>query len=107
METSTAVPERRAAPDAHSAADVADTLSDWTVGGGMITMALFPLALPIIALTAVALLPLVVPVLAIGLLAAVVALPILAARAVGRGLRKGRGRTHTAEQAPTPAHRGM
>jgi hypothetical protein len=107
METSTAVPERRAAPDAHSAADVADTLSEWAVGGGMITIALFPLALPIIALTAVALLPLVVPGLAIGLVAAVVALPIIAARAVGRRVIKARRHTHTPEQAPTPAHRGM
>jgi hypothetical protein len=105
METSPAVPERRA-PDAHSAADVADTLSGWAVGGGMITIALFPLALPIIALTAVALLPLLVPVLAIGLVAAVVALPILAARAVGRRVIKGLRHTRTAEQAPTAADRG-
>jgi len=84
METSTAVSQRRAAPDAHSAADVADTLSDWTVGGGMITMALFPLALPIIALTAVALLPLLVPVVAVGLVAAIVWLPVWVVRRIRR-----------------------
>ncbi|MGH2590169.1 MAG: hypothetical protein ACRDGW_05165, partial [Actinomycetota bacterium] len=75
------------AADPHSAADVADTLSAWGVGAGMITMALFPLAIPILALTAVALLPPLVPVVAQGLVVALVALPVLAARAVVRWAR--------------------
>jgi hypothetical protein len=66
-----------------SRAEVLEEVSKWTVGLGMVTMVLFPLALPIIALTAVALLPLVVPVLAVGLLAAVVVLPIRLIRRAG------------------------
>jgi hypothetical protein len=72
---------------ARKRAEVADEISKWTVGGGIITMALFPLALPILALTAIAALPLLVPVLAMGLVAGVVYLPI---RLV-RGLRRRRG----------------
>ncbi len=83
MDASTTVPESRPA-DAPSATDVADTLSEWAVGGGVITIALFPLALPILALTAVALLPLLVPVLALGLVAALVALPVRVVRRIRR-----------------------
>jgi hypothetical protein len=50
--------------------------SNWAVGLGIVTVALFPLAIPIVVLTAVALLPLLVPVLALGLVAA----PVLLAR---------------------------
>jgi hypothetical protein len=70
--------------DPHTAADVTDTLSTWAVGAGVITIALAPLALPILALTAVALLPLVVPIVAIGVLIALVALPVRLVRAVAR-----------------------
>jgi hypothetical protein len=58
--------EGRAGPAAHSAAEIADELSAWAVGGGIITAAVFPLALPILALTAVAMLPFVVVPLASG-----------------------------------------
>jgi hypothetical protein len=85
-------------PGSHSVADVADVLSGWAFGGGVVTLALFPLALPILALTAVAVLPLVVPVLAVGLVVAAVALPVLAARSVGRRVR--------AVERPTPARPG-
>jgi hypothetical protein len=54
------------------------------VGGGIVTLALFPLAVPIIVLTAIALLPLVLPALAAGLILALVALPILLARRLWR-----------------------
>jgi membrane protein implicated in regulation of membrane protease activity len=57
-----------------------DGVSAALVGGGIVTMALFPLALPIIALTLVALLPLVVIGLALGLIAAVIVLPVLLIR---------------------------
>jgi hypothetical protein len=66
---------------APSAADVAGELSAWAVGGGIVTAALFPLAIPILALTAVAALPLA---LAGGLAAALLALPVLVARGLVR-----------------------
>ena len=55
-------------------------LSAWLVGGGVLTMALFPLALPLILLTALAALPFLVIPLVGGLVAAVVAAPILVLR---------------------------
>ena len=76
------------------------------LGGGIIATALFPLAIPILALTAFAVLPLLLPVVAVGLAVAVVALPVVAARAARRWTRKALGRTTAAEQAPTPAERG-
>jgi hypothetical protein len=88
------------------ASDVAHEVSTWAVGGGIIATALFPLAIPILALTAVAVLPLLLPVVAVGLAVALVALPVLAARAAGRWTRKALGRTTAAEQTPTAAHRG-
>jgi hypothetical protein len=69
---------------AHSGAEFVDEVSKWTVGGGIVTVALFPLALPILVLTAVAVLPLLLPVLAAGVLIGVVALPILLLRGLGR-----------------------
>ncbi len=80
-------------------------VTGWLVAGGILTMALFPLALPFIILTVVALLPLALPVVAIGLIAAVVALPVLAVRTVGRrvaGARRRRdaGRHGGAEATP-------
>ena len=65
---------------APSRTEIADEVYKWTVGGGMITLALFPLALPIIALTAIAALPLLLIAAAAGLLAAAVAVPILLVR---------------------------
>ena len=52
--------------------EIVDEASNWLVGGGIVTMALFPLALPGIALLAVAAIPVValaVPLLLIGGLA--------------------------------------
>jgi hypothetical protein len=69
---------------ARSRAEVADEISKWTVGLGIITFALFPLALPILILTAIAVLPLLLPAVAVGLLIGVVAVPILAVRSLGR-----------------------
>jgi hypothetical protein len=69
---------------ARARAEVADEISKWTVGGGVITFALFPLALPILILTGIAVLPLLLPALAVGLLIGVVAVPILAVRSLGR-----------------------
>jgi hypothetical protein len=67
---------------------VVDGVSGALVGGGIVTMALFPLALPILALTAVALLPLVLIGLAAGLVGAILAAPILLVRRLARRARR-------------------
>jgi cytosine/uracil/thiamine/allantoin permease len=72
-------------------AEVVDEISKWTVGFGIIAVALFGLSLPILLLTAVALLPLVVPLIAVGLAAAVVAVPFLVVRRLVRGIRSRTG----------------
>jgi membrane protein implicated in regulation of membrane protease activity len=56
--------------------EVVEEVSKWTVGLGVLTFALFPLALPILALTAIAVLPLLIPAVALGLLMGLVALPV-------------------------------
>jgi hypothetical protein len=61
----------------HPKAELLTTASNWVVGGGIITMALAPLAIPIIGLTLIATIPLVLIGVAGALAAAVVALPIL------------------------------
>ncbi|HEX3563007.1 MAG TPA: hypothetical protein VHU24_09240 [Solirubrobacterales bacterium] len=71
-------------PKARRRAEVVDEISKWTVGAGILTVALAPLALPILVLTAVALLPLLVPVLALGLLAGILYLPIRVVRGIRR-----------------------
>jgi hypothetical protein len=86
--------------------EVVDEVSKWGVGGGILVTALAPLALPILILTIVALLPLVVPLLALGLLAGVVALPIVLLRKLGRSfnrIRARRDRPTTGEPSPRPA----
>jgi hypothetical protein len=55
------------------AAELAEEASAWAVGGGIITMALFPMALPLILLTVAAAIPLLLLVLPVVLLAAAVA----------------------------------
>jgi hypothetical protein len=65
-------------------ADLADEASAWAVGGGILTVALFPLALPIVLLTAAAALPLLLIPMALGLLVAAVALPVLLVRGLWR-----------------------
>lgn len=69
---------------ARQRAEVIDEVSKWTVGAGILTVALAPLALPILVLTAVALLPLLVPVLALGLVAGVLYLPVRVVRGIRR-----------------------
>ena len=68
------------AESARKRSEVADEVSKWTVGVGIIAVALFPLAIPIVVLTAVAIVPLLVPLVAIGLVAGVVAAPVLLVR---------------------------
>jgi hypothetical protein len=91
---------------ARSRAEALDEIWKWTVGGGILVMALAPLALPILILTLVALLPLAAPLLALGLIAGVVALPIILVRKLGHsvnGFRQRRRRRRPAEPAPEPA----
>jgi hypothetical protein len=72
--------------------EIADELSGWFVGGGLITMVLFPLALPLIVLTVVATIPLVLVALAGGLAVAVVAAPVLLLWSLGRRVIGATGR---------------
>jgi hypothetical protein len=61
----------------HSRAELLTTASNWLVGGGVITMAVAPLAIPIIGLTVIAVLPLALIGAAAALAVAMVAIPIL------------------------------
>ncbi len=80
----------------HSYSELGDELAAWLVGGGVLTMALFPLAVPLLLLTVVAALPiLVIPV--IGLL---IAAPILLLR---RLLRRFRGVSAARERSRSGA----
>jgi hypothetical protein len=83
----------------NSNTEVIDEVSKWTVGLGTLILALAPLSLPFLILTAAALLPLVLPVLALGLVAAVVAAPIL----LVRRLLAGRPERHRAVPVPSSA----
>jgi hypothetical protein len=93
---------------AGSRAEIVDEVSKWAVGAGILVTALAPLSLPILILTAVALLPLVVPLLAMGLVVAVIALPVLLLRRLGRsiGRIKPRRRRRMPEpvRKPAPGH---
>jgi hypothetical protein len=64
-------------PNSHPSIEVLEGVCAVLVGGGIVTMALFPLALPIIALTLVAAIPLVFITLAAALAVAAVIVPIL------------------------------
>jgi hypothetical protein len=91
---------------ARARAEVVDEVSKWGVGGGIILVALFPLALPILILTGIALLPLLVPLLALGLLAGPVVLAFLLVRRIGRTASRIRIRRRPAtraEPSPRPA----
>jgi membrane protein implicated in regulation of membrane protease activity len=85
--------------------EVIDEVSKWGVGAGIVTVALAPLAIPIIVLTLVALLPLALPVVALGILA----LPVLLVRALWRHRPRRSRRSATEEEVLvgvelTPAH---
>lgn len=68
------------------AADLAEELSRWLVGAGIIAMALFPLAIPAVVLTAVLAAPLVLLGLGAALPAGIVAGIALGIRAMSRRL---------------------
>ena len=91
--------------EATTKAEVVNEASVWLAGGGILTTALAPLALPILVLTIVAILPLLliglVPVLLVGL----VALPVVAAVRLVRRVRA-RPRPFGAPQAGKPGFDG-
>jgi membrane protein implicated in regulation of membrane protease activity len=64
-----------------------DEASNWAVGGGIVTLALFPLALPGIILAVAAAIPLLAVVLGLALVVGAVAVPVLLARALVRRVR--------------------
>jgi membrane protein implicated in regulation of membrane protease activity len=70
----------------HSTTEVLDTMSEFLVGGGILTMALFPLAIPIVALLIVAALPLLAVGAALAIVGAILAAPIVLVRALSRRL---------------------
>ena len=74
--------------DVLSRAEIVDEASKWGVGGGILLTALAPLSLPILILTIVALLPLAVTLIALGLLAGVLALPIMLIRKLARAVTR-------------------
>jgi len=82
-----------------------DTVSDFMVGGGIVTMALFPLAIPIIALLIVALLPLLVVGAGVTFVGAVLAAPVLLIRRLSRNLAARPQRRREAQ--PVSGHRPM
>jgi hypothetical protein len=90
---------------ARSRAQSLDEIWKWTVGAGILVVALAPLSLPILILTIVALLPLAVPLIAVALIAAVVALPVMLLRRLGGSVRKlgPRRRRGSAEPGHKPA----
>lgn len=63
-----------------TAPDVVEEASAWALGGGVLTFALFPFALPILLLTVAFVLPFALAGLAIALVLSVVAAPILLVR---------------------------
>jgi hypothetical protein len=79
-----------------------DEIWKWTVGAGILLVALAPLALPILVLTLVALLPLALPLLAVALVAAIVAVPVMLLRKLGGSVRSSGRRQPQASGKPAP-----
>jgi hypothetical protein len=87
-----------------TASDVIDEASAWALGGGVLTFALFPLALPILLLTVAFVLPFALASLAIALVVAVVAAPILLVRRL-RSAMDGAAPADPHPQTPLPSRR--
>jgi membrane protein implicated in regulation of membrane protease activity len=88
-------------------AEVVDEVSKWGVGLGVVTVALFPLSIPFLLLTAVAVLPLLVPVLALALIAGIVAVPVVLVRRFVRRRRPAQERYDgSRESAPAARYVG-
>jgi hypothetical protein len=88
-------------PSNTSRGELVDEASNWIVGGGIVTMALFPLALPGIALAAVAAIPLLALALPLALVAGVGLAVFRVGRAVARRVASLRwGRADAGERVP-------
>ncbi len=93
-----------AKPNTHSSLEMVDEASTWLVGGGMVTLAIFPLALPAIVLLAIAALPLLLVAAVGALVAGMVVVPLrLVRRALGAP-RTGNGpvKGSTVIESPRP-----
>jgi hypothetical protein len=95
---------------ARERAELIDEYSKWGVGAGILVVAVAPLAIPFIVLTAAFLLPLALPLIPVALVAGLVYLPIRIVRGIRRR-RSGRGRAAEEEVLPrvelTPAHHAV
>jgi hypothetical protein len=87
-----------------TASDVVEEASAWAIGGGVLTFALFPFALPILLLTVAFALPFALAGLAIALVVAVVAAPILLVRRLRSALDRG-APADPDPQTPSPTRR--
>jgi hypothetical protein len=99
---------------ARARSEVVDEVSKWGVGAGILVVALFPLSIPFLVLTAVAVLPLLVPVLAAALLAGALLVTVRLGRGVVRLTRRGLGlgqevpvRTTVKEERPAVSSLGI
>jgi hypothetical protein len=79
--------------------ELIEEVSKWTMGLGILVLALAPLSIPILVLTAVALLPLLVPLVALALIAGVA----VGTRGLVRRIR-GRERRERSERAEAAGH---
>ena len=73
-----------------TASDVVEETSAWALGGGVLTFALFPFALPILLLTVAFVLPFALAGLAVALVLSMVAAPILLVRRLRSAMDRGR-----------------
>jgi hypothetical protein len=81
-------------------AELVDEASNWAIGGGIVTLALFPLAIPGLIILLIGAIPLLLLAIPIGLLVALVALPILLVGGLVRRLK----RTLPRGDAPVSIH---
>lgn len=80
-----------------TAGDVVEEASAWALGGGVLTFALFPFALPALVLTVAFVLPFALAGLAIALVLSMVAAPILLVRRLRSAMDR-------ASSGPHPTH---
>ncbi len=78
-------------PTTHSSLKMVDEASTWFVGGGIVTLALFPLALPAIVLLAVAALPLLLVGIVGALIAGLILVPVRLVRGALGAMRNWNG----------------
>jgi membrane protein implicated in regulation of membrane protease activity len=97
-------------PTTHSYLDLVGEVMPWLAGGGILTVALFPLALPLILLTVAAAIPLLLLGLPVALVAGLIVVPLRLARRALRARRARRDRAghgpndHRSDRASVRAH---